>query len=160
VLNTVFHVVLFIVFAVIQRVTIGSAVALQRDRQVLLVRSSYKAGWTLPGGMLAPPESFEACARRELREELALTVEQLELADILNGATWPSRRNYVAVFRAALPDEVFLAPASWEVADARWFPHDDLPADVPKFTRACIERAFASVPSPALNAVPTAAPVR
>ena len=40
---------------------------------ILLVRHSYgPQHWALPGGGLASGEDAEACARRELREELGL----------------------------------------------------------------------------------------
>ncbi|PYP66452.1 MAG: ADP-ribose pyrophosphatase, partial [Gemmatimonadetes bacterium] len=52
------------------------------DPAVLMLRQfRYAAGgalWEIPAGTLAPGESPEACARRELLEEAGVTAERLE----------------------------------------------------------------------------------
>src|SRR5213593_1059512 len=52
------------------------------DPTILLIRQfRYAAGgvlWEIPAGTLAPGESPEACARRELLEEAGVTAERLE----------------------------------------------------------------------------------
>src|SRR5438477_12347197 len=50
----------------------GALVALWHDGKILLVRSSYRARWDLPGGGVRRGEAAEAAARRELDEELGL----------------------------------------------------------------------------------------
>lgn len=55
---------------------LGSSCAIVRDDgSWLLVRHSYRPGWSLPGGGLAGAEDPEATARREMREELGVEVE-------------------------------------------------------------------------------------
>ncbi|GLY97731.1 NUDIX hydrolase [Actinoplanes sp. NBRC 103695] len=53
-----------------------SADALIRDRagRVLLVDPRYKPGWDTPGGMAEANEPPDAAVRREIREELGLTI--------------------------------------------------------------------------------------
>jgi 8-oxo-dGTP diphosphatase len=46
-----------------------------RDGRLLLVDPSYKPDWDLPGGMAEANEAPVDAARRELQEELGLTVE-------------------------------------------------------------------------------------
>ena len=46
-----------------------------QDERLLLVNPSYKPDWDLPGGMVEANEPPIDAARRELREELGLTVE-------------------------------------------------------------------------------------
>ena len=63
----------------------ASAGALIYDRhgRLLILKPSYKAGWTIPGGMLeADGESpWEAC-RREVAEETGLIVDSARLAAV------------------------------------------------------------------------------
>ena len=44
---------------------------------LLLVRSSYRTGWHLPGGGVRRGEMPEAAARRELAEEIGLAASAL-----------------------------------------------------------------------------------
>jgi ADP-ribose pyrophosphatase YjhB (NUDIX family) len=141
-LDKLFHVALFFAFWLLQRVTVGAVVAIRSGDKILLVRSSYKAGWNLPGGMLSPPEDFATCARREVSEELGLQLGTLELLSIIGGTEWPGRRNYVALFRAELAADVPLNSSSWEVREARWFGRAEIPPGLPALTQACIRAAF------------------
>ena len=61
--------------------TSGALVALWHDGKVLLVKSSYRRQYTLPGGYVRPGEAPRDAAARELREEVGLDVasEALEL---------------------------------------------------------------------------------
>ncbi|MPY97966.1 MAG: NUDIX domain-containing protein [Actinophytocola sp.] len=44
------------------------------DSRVLMLRTTYKGHWEIPGGYVEPGESPHAAARREVREELGLDV--------------------------------------------------------------------------------------
>ncbi|MGN6487511.1 MAG: NUDIX hydrolase [Devosia sp.] len=68
----------------------AASVALLHRHQVLLIqraRAPWHGAWTLPGGRLEPGETPEACAAREVEEELGLRVfglrplAQLRLGD-------------------------------------------------------------------------------
>lgn len=67
----------------------AASVALLHQRQVLLIqraRAPWHGAWSLPGGRLEPGETAEACATRELQEELGLRVQALRpLAKLLLG---------------------------------------------------------------------------
>lgn len=54
----------------------ASAGALLRDGagRILLLRPTYKSGWTLPGGVMEADETPWAACRREVLEETGLTV--------------------------------------------------------------------------------------
>ena len=55
--------------------THGALVAIWWRGQLLLVQTSYRQGYSLPGGGLQPGESAHQAAIRELQEELGLTVD-------------------------------------------------------------------------------------
>ena len=98
------------------------------DGRVLLVRQPYRPGWGLPGGFLKRSETPEACAVREVREEVGLEVE----------LTGPPRlvideraRGVEAVFRARAvrpADLEHVRAVSPELVETGWFPPDALPA--------------------------------
>jgi 8-oxo-dGTP diphosphatase len=59
-------------------VRVAAAVIVRRDGQVLLAQrppgKAYEGYWEFPGGKLEPGETVEAALRRELHEELGITV--------------------------------------------------------------------------------------
>jgi 8-oxo-dGTP pyrophosphatase MutT (NUDIX family) len=63
----------------------GALVAVYVGNALLLVRSSYRAGWTFPGGGVRRGEPPEAAARRELAEETGLVAATLRPAGVTLG---------------------------------------------------------------------------
>ena len=59
--------------------TQGALVAIWHQDQVLLVETSYRRGWGLPGGGIDGGETVRQAAVRELSEELGLVVQPEEL---------------------------------------------------------------------------------
>ena len=55
--------------------THGALVAIWANNKLLLVQTSYRRGYGLPGGGLQPGESAREAAVRELNEELGLSIE-------------------------------------------------------------------------------------
>ena len=62
------------------------AVVVDRGRVLLVRRGSepMKGRWTLPGGLIELGEPLEAAVVREVSEETGLTVEPLELIELLD----------------------------------------------------------------------------
>jgi mutator protein MutT len=54
--------------------------------------------WEFPGGKREEPESFEECLRRELREELGIEIEAVELLDSITHA-YPEKTVLLKFFR-------------------------------------------------------------
>ena len=54
---------------------IGHVLFLDEDGRVLLLETSYKEDWELPGGVVEPGETPRAAAEREVAEEVGLVVE-------------------------------------------------------------------------------------
>jgi 8-oxo-dGTP pyrophosphatase MutT (NUDIX family) len=65
--------------------TRGAMVAVWHGGELLLVRTSYRPGWTLPGGYVERGESPSEAAARELAEEVGLHVAPGDLAHAYHG---------------------------------------------------------------------------
>jgi 8-oxo-dGTP pyrophosphatase MutT (NUDIX family) len=85
---------------------------------LLLVRSSYRRGWHLPGGGVRRGEMPETAARRELAEEIGLTASVLLPAGFTCG-TWDGRRDRVHFFELRLVELPQLQLDNREVIGAR-----------------------------------------
>jgi ADP-ribose pyrophosphatase YjhB (NUDIX family) len=117
-----------------------SVIGLDDAGRVFLVRHAYGSGrWSLPGGGLGRNEDPERCAHREIREELACTLEQVDLAaqfdEILHGAP---HRAYV--FTAQFRGEP--RPDGRELIEAGWFALDALPPDLVSFAMYRLKLVF------------------
>lgn len=100
----------------------------------MLLRHSYGPPvWALPGGGLGVREEPEAAARREVREELAHTLGQIEaialIEEVISGSPHTAH-----LFAATICDTP--QPDGREIIAARFFPLDDLPSDLGRTTAA------------------------
>ena len=124
--------------------TVG-VVALVRDDKdrILLLRHTYRLArpWGLPGGGLKPGESLEECLRRELREEIGMEVE---IEGLLSCAAHFDRRLVDMIFacRPAPGHSLATFQPNSEIAEARFFPPDALPADLSGGMRTLITTAL------------------
>ena len=79
----------------------GALVAIYVGDALLLVKSSYRAEWSLPGGSIHPGETPEAAAQREMDEEIGLSSHPLLPAGSVCGI-WDGRRDHVHFFELHL----------------------------------------------------------
>lgn len=109
--------------------------------QVLLLKHRFRAGsgWGIPGGFLEAGEYPEQALRREMREEIGLELEQVE---IFTTRTFRTPQQVEILFRAHV-NKVDLKPETMEVERAGWFALRSLPEGLPKDQRVLIERAAA-----------------
>jgi 8-oxo-dGTP pyrophosphatase MutT (NUDIX family) len=96
----------------------GVLVAVYVGAELLLVRTSYLAGWHLPGGGIRRNETPEAAARRELGEEIGLTAPTLQPAGTTCG-TWDGRRTRLHFFKLRLVEMPSLQLDNREIVEAR-----------------------------------------
>jgi 8-oxo-dGTP pyrophosphatase MutT (NUDIX family) len=109
--------------------------------EVLLIRHRGGASWSLPGGAVDQHERLEEAARREVFEEtgVAARVERLlGVYDAFRGEF----TNYIAVF-VCTAGGVPHPPRSLEIAEARFFPLDALPAGLDDGSRRRIHEYLA-----------------
>jgi len=108
------------------------------DGRILLLEHVFRpdSGWGVPGGFLSGREQPEDGLRRELREEIGIEIEDVE---ILFARTLPRPRQIEIYFRARAIGEP--EPCSFEIITARWFALDDLPSELSKDQQRLIARA-------------------
>jgi 8-oxo-dGTP diphosphatase len=107
---------------------------IEQDGRVLLVRRGVnpaKGLWALPGGYMDAGELPAAALARELHEEVALDVvvhELLAIYPMVNGHT--NSHGIVLTYRVTPTEPAATPGAHDDVAEARWFGADELPADL------------------------------
>ncbi|MBC9926528.1 MULTISPECIES: NUDIX domain-containing protein [unclassified Leucobacter] len=99
-----------------------SAIALIRDRRVLMVTARGRDVWYMPGGKIDPGESGAEAAAREAFEEVALRLDPAQLDELFTVVTQAhgepdGRLVRMRVFAASSPDE---PEPSAEVSAVHW----------------------------------------
>ena len=122
--------------------TLGVRVAaIGVQNQVMLVRHGYVKGWALPGGGVERGETLRQAALRELEEETGLLATgPLVLHGFFsNDVLFPG--DHVGLFIAREFEQKPFRP-SFEIREARFFEHADLPDDISAGTRARLDEIF------------------
>ncbi|WP_329546764.1 NUDIX domain-containing protein [Streptomyces sp. NBC_01356] len=118
-----------------------SADVLFRDEagRVLLVKPTYKEAWDLPGGMAEANESPQDAARRELREELGMTVHLRGLLCVdwvAPHGPWDDQIAFIFDGGTLTPDEsADLYPRDHELSACEFFTPDTALNQLPPRTR-------------------------
>jgi NAD+ diphosphatase len=111
---------------VFPRVSPAMMVLVTRGRELLLARANRfpKAMYSALAGFVEPGESIEDCIHREVREEVGVEVDGLRY---FASQSWPFPHSLMIAYTAEhVGGEV--RPCDEEIADARWFALDALPA--------------------------------
>ena len=117
-----------------QPTLIGVRALIVRDGAVLLIRHrSGKQPWALPGGGVERNERLAEAARREAREETGVPIRIERLLGVYE-RFGDGISNYIAVFVCTGLGEP-QPPRSLEIAEARFFPLERLPAEADGGTR-------------------------
>ncbi len=88
----------------VQRPKVGLGVVIVRDGKVLIGHRIGAHGantWSIPGGHVEFGESWEACARREVKEETGLEIEQATFLGVTDDVDIGEGKHYVTIFMKA-----------------------------------------------------------
>ena len=121
------------------RFTVTAGAVIFNDKgKVLLLKHRFRAGsgWGLPGGFLEQGEQPIDALRRELREEIGLELEDVE---VFAARSFKKPKQVEVLFRARANANV--KPLTMEVERAEWFSLDSLPEGLPRDQRVYVERA-------------------
>jgi 8-oxo-dGTP diphosphatase len=83
---------------------VGVGVIVARGGKILLGQRGAGIGegmWGAPGGQLELNETFEECARREVREETGLQLTRVTLIGVVNDVLRQFDRHYVTIWMRA-----------------------------------------------------------
>src|SRR3989344_9704339 len=104
----------------------GSKVVLVHDGKILCVRHTYNPRyWTFPGGGLKNGEDAEAGARREVREELGISLGGLSFLGVIANNT-ENKNDFISVYFSRLSDDR-VTKDDLEIGETRWFPENAMP---------------------------------
>ena len=119
-------------------VTAGAVITDNRGR-VLLLKHRFRpgTGWGMPGGFMQEGEQPEETLRRELREEVGLEVEELEL--LITRAFKVPRQVEIVFTARAIGD---INELNFEIQKAAWLFPNELPQELPKDQAQIIKRAL------------------
>jgi 8-oxo-dGTP diphosphatase len=103
----------------------------ERKPRVLLIRRGhdpYAGTWALPGGFVDEDETLETAARRELREETGVAVEELQQLQTFGDPGRDPRGWTIAVaFLARVAAKGLRPEAADDAAEVGWYRLDRLP---------------------------------
>lgn len=123
----------------------ATSVAIFSQKQVLLIKRAlppYAGYWTLPGGRLETDETIEACAQREIFEELGIKIGDIvPVGQISSGGS-----HLLQVFAASAPR--FQPTPNTEIADWKWVIFAEIETmsttpglfDILKSAQACLNK--------------------
>ena len=108
--------------------------------RVLLVRHTYgERDWDLPGGAIKRGEPPATCARREMSEELGISIDDWVALGEMR-ANIQHRRDTIHCFQARLSAPQLTIDRG-ELAAIHWFKRDHLPGDLNEHVRPILDRA-------------------
>ena len=121
----------------------AAAIIFNENGKVLVLKHPFRpgSGWGLPGGFLKQGEQPVDALYRELREEIGLEIEEVE---IFWARSFKRPRQIEIIFRALSRGSP--QPRSMEVESAIWFSVDELPSGLPRDQRSLVKLAVEKRP--------------
>ena len=111
-----------------RRITLGTRAVLIDGDKVFLIRQTYLPGWQFCGGGVEPGEGAELAASREMLEETGYRpTAPMQLFGLYHNTNSLTNRDHVALYLCREFEQVQAFSPNYEIAEAGWFPIDDLP---------------------------------
>lgn len=109
-------------------------VAVLKDHRILLAHAQRFPGkfYSVLAGFVAPGETIEECVRREVFEEVGLSLKNIRY---FGSQPWPFPDSLMIAFTAEYAGGALRIDPS-EITDAAWYPANRLPAVPPKISIA------------------------
>lgn len=117
-----------------QRVQVGIGVLILKGNKILLgkrIDGHNKGTWQSTGGHLEFGESFEDCARREIKEETGLEVKNIKQIIATNDIFLKEDKHYVTIFmECEYQSGTPLAREPNKCSEWKWFDRNKLPENL------------------------------
>lgn len=108
--------------------TAAGVIFTDRRARVLMVHTTYKDYWDIPGGYVEPGESPREAALREVREELGLSIVVTKLLAVDWAPSEAEGDKLLFLFAGPeLPEDVAFEFSDGEIDEARYVAVDELP---------------------------------
>ena len=120
-----------------RRPGVGVGVLIERHGKILLVRRKHHGtgSWSAPGGYLDLGEELADAAKREVREETALEIEDVRFVAVVNDRFDDGKHNVTVWFAAGQVAGEATVAATDELSEVGWFAWDALPEPLYSSTR-------------------------
>ena len=122
------------------------AVVLNERGEVFLIRHTYVPGWHFPGGGVEVGETAELSLERELSEEAGIAATERPVLHGLFFNRRISRRDHVAVYVISQFRIESVKQPDREIAEAGFFPLDNLPEGTTPATRRRLAEIISGQP--------------
>ena len=121
-----------------RRPGVGVAVVVERGGPILLARRRHHGGgsWSVPGGYLDLGEDLIEAARREVREETGLEIDEVRFMAVANDRFADGKHNVTIWFVAGRVQGEPEVAAPDELTEVAWFAWDALPEPLYASTRS------------------------
>lgn len=127
--------------------TLGARIILLHQGQILLVKHTYLPHWYLPGGGIDTGESPLEALKRELSEEIGVTLSQTPETFGFYFSRRERRNDYIIIYKAEVASDAFAVPTGdIEIEQVGWFPLHALPETTSPSTRLRIQELLGQKP--------------